>query len=103
MRKKAHFGNGAPFGGAEGKWGPDWKVGSRFVGALQEQETRMRGMGQVAGGGLKDGRRPRCGAGARTGVAEVGKGPSAGRMGPLAGLGPAGWWGRRPLEQIWGG
>lgn len=53
MRKKAHFGNGAPFGGAEGKWGPDWKVGSRFVGALQEQETRMRGMGQAGGRGAK--------------------------------------------------
>lgn len=38
----------------------------------------MRGMGQAGGKGLKGGRRPRCGFGAWTGVAEVGKGPSGG-------------------------
>lgn len=61
----------APFGRAEGKWGFDWKIGSGFVGALKKEEARMRGMGQTGGRGLKDGRRPRCGVGARTGMAGV--------------------------------
>lgn len=85
------MGNGAPFGGAEWKWGLDCKVGSGFVRALPEKEARMRGMGRARGRGLKDGRRPHCGAGDPTEVAEVEKGPSGGADGaPLGGRGPAG-------------
>lgn len=57
----------------------------------------MRGMGRARGRGLKDGRRPHCGAGDPTEVAEVEKGPSGGADGaPLGGRGPVGLWGRRP-------
>lgn len=81
----------------------DWvPVCGGFYG---RRKPGLGGWAGLEGGGLKDGRRPSCEAGAQTGVAEVGKGLSGGLMVPSGG-GPGTRWvvGRGgPLEQTRGG
>lgn len=83
--------------GLRKKRGPGWKVGFRLLGALGEEEARMRGMGPAKEKGLKDIRRPSCRAEDRTGVTTVVKGagwggwPRCGGRGPAGGMGEALW------------
>lgn len=94
MRGKSTLGHGAPFSGAEGKWGLDWKIESRVVGAFQGRRPGWGGWARLAGGGAETEGGPAARVGLGLGRLS-GEGSECGADGaPLGGGGGGGRWSR---------